>query len=88
MKMENWAVVFTDHEYTAPELRVPKLGGNVYGHPRFEDGEEVVTSRIVSIENKKVLTESGSLYELGEINPNYEAMFPDAEKRLINQIVS
>ena len=45
--MKNW-VLITNNEggYRAPELVVEQLTGNVYGHPRFEDGHEVTTTRI------------------------------------------
>lgn len=65
MKLENWSVI-TRGERTS-------LLGNVFGHsnPRHEDGKSVVTSRVVSVDGRKITTRSGSVYTLGKISPEY-----------------
>ena len=50
MRLKNWSVTggFSQN-FTAPELRKYYLQGNVYGHPDFKDGDPVITSRIIKI---------------------------------------
>tara|TARA_Y100001973_G_C5135430_1_gene300054 strand:- start:765 stop:1073 length:309 start_codon:yes stop_codon:yes gene_type:complete len=38
--------------------------GKIYGDPRFSDGSPVITSQIISINGKTVVTQSGTLYLL------------------------
>lgn len=87
MILKNWGVITTKHnpflEYTHYYLQ-----GNVYGHPRFEDGTNVTTSRIVEVHDKgdykEVITRSGSVYELHKenISAEYEYNYPNAYERL------
>lgn len=86
MKLENWAVVEEYEPYTASELRKARLQGTVYGHPKHDDGKRVVTSSIQKVDPvaKTVTTRSGSVYELGKVDPEWEAQFPDAESRFWN----
>jgi len=87
MVIQDWAVVTDPDPFTAPELKAPMLYGEVYGHPRFADGKCVRTSRIVSkTEYGEVVTESGSVYRLGAVNPAYELKFPGAEERLLESL--
>lgn len=73
IKLENWSVVHGNHgntdSYIAPEFQ--SLRGKVYNHPRHKDGTVVKTSRIIEISGKIVKTYSGSVYELGEVSPEY-----------------
>jgi len=63
------------------------LHGNVFGHPRFADGHPVTTSRIVGKNSDDtVVTYSGNVYELGEVDPAYEEMFPNARDRVIGTL--
>ena len=83
MILKNWSLVFRD-PYCAPELQKPALHGKVYGHRRFLDGSSITTSTVVGItEDGKIKTYSGSEYELGDVDPRYESMFPNAKDRLI-----
>jgi len=84
--MENWAVVEDYDPYMAPECRKSRLQGTVYGHPKHEDGKVLVTSSIKKIDpvNKTVTTSSGSVYELGAVDPEWEKQFPDAANRFWN----
>lgn len=84
--MENWAVVEDYDPYKAPEDRKARLQGTVYGHPKHDDGKVLVTSSIQKIDlvNRTVTTMSGSVYELGAVDPEWEAQFPDAENRFWN----
>lgn len=63
-----------------------RLTGIVTGHTRFHDGEQIHTSRLVGCEDSLVLTRTGSLVELGDAHPNYEAEFPNARLRLLNNL--
>lgn len=87
MILRNWSVVIAEEfdPYKAPELYAARLHGNVYGHHKFVDGAEITTSRVVGVTENAVLTNSGSTYELGEVNPEYEKLFPDARKRILTQ---
>lgn len=64
--------------------------GTSEGHPDpiFFDGETIRTSVIVGgdPENKTVLTNSGSIYQLGTVDPDYEAEFPDALNRFLKNL--
>lgn len=89
MRLENWSVVVRDPDpYKAPEAQQACLSGNVYDHPTYSDGNVITTSRIVKVEDGKVHTVSGSVYELGEVDPEYERMFPGARGRLFKVCVS
>jgi hypothetical protein len=71
MKLENWS--FTRRaktRYHAPETGSLVAQGTVTNHPRLGQGE-VVTSPIDKIEGKKVITASGSEYELGQVDPAF-----------------
>lgn len=63
------------------------LWGDAYGHPRFEDGHKVTTSPIKGLDPVKsaILTQSGSVYILEDINPEFEKHIPDARKFLFEQ---
>lgn len=83
MKLENWAVV-GHNPYLAPELQYQQLQGTVFDHPRFADGTFITTSAVAGVEDGRIRTKSGSLYTLGEVNPEYEAEFPNARERILN----
>ena len=88
IRIEFWSVITTNaNPYAAPELISPRLQGRVYGHPRIKDGEYVSTSTIIGVKNGLVLTRSGSEYQLGEVDPDYESAFPNAKERLLTDII-
>jgi len=89
VKMENWSLMLDTpplDPFKAPEQHRPKLRlqGNVYGHKDFPEGSFVTTSSIKEVDHGKqtVTTSSGSVYELGEPNPDYEKEFPNAKNRI------
>jgi hypothetical protein len=89
MRIENWAVVFPPSisPYTAPELLKQSLQGEIFGHPKFNDGKFVTTSSIIGKNSRnEILTLSGSTYELGQIDPGYEEKFPNAKNILLNNL--
>jgi hypothetical protein len=87
-QLKNWSFGALEDYYTAPELLVPRLQGNVYNHTnkRHYDEKFIVTSKLMGKRNGLVVTHSGSEYELLEVDPEYEKQFPNAKKRLFNQL--
>jgi len=87
VRLENWSLVTrVSNPYQAPELGVPCLHGLVYGHPKLPDGYEMSSSRVVKTEGEDIITESGTHYELGQIDPEYEKIYPNAKQRLIESL--
>ena len=86
VRLENWSL--THGLYQAPEQGC-HLIGNVYGHPTRPDGRRVRTSTVVRIDRitETIETRSGSIYGLGEVDPDYEKMFPDSRKRVFHMIL-
>jgi hypothetical protein len=70
LTLENWFLVI-DNPYSPPEISIPSLKGDVYGHESFEDGSHIQTSRVVDIKKRMVTTISGSEYTLGEPDEDY-----------------
>ena len=86
--LDNWSTIFASNDpFLAPELNQMALQGNVYNHPRFDDGEFVTTSPIVDVDkNNNIITESGSIYQLYQADEKYAKKFPVPFLRLIDQI--
>src|ERR1051325_6577137 len=87
MKLEKWCVI----SRSSPMMQPPEterfcLHGFVSGHPRCADGKEVTTSLVVSRNGNKVVTKSGSEYELGLVDSLYESEFPNARQRLFGRL--
>jgi hypothetical protein len=85
--MKNWAVCTRDNEFVAPELWTNYLTGNVYGNTRFNDGDPVSTSSIVSIKDGdgcKIVSTRNTEYFLYEsdVSLEYELKYPNAYSRL------
>lgn len=84
IKLEDWSTIFTDPDpYKPPELQVMRLHGKAYGHPRHEDGKEVVTSRVVDLdlEGRSAKTRSGSTYTLGEPAEGFVKYLKDTNRQ-------
>lgn len=85
--LNNWSVTsFEQDAYTAPELRRFHLQGNVIEHPDFEDDHHITTSRIVGKRGDCIVTRSGTIYELGNVDEKYEQLYPDAKRRLLSSL--
>ena len=85
--LTNWSVVADPRNpYLAPECRKMCLSG------QREDGATVVTSVIVGktgiLEGlqRKVVTNSGTRYLLLEVDPEYEARYPNALFRVMESL--
>jgi hypothetical protein len=87
MILKNWSLIVRYKDpYSPPEEWTTCLHGNVYEHPRFDDGKEITTSSIEGKVGDKVKTHSGSLYELQDIDPEYEKIYPNAKERLLKTL--
>lgn len=86
MKLEKWYIgPRSDGDPYQPPETQPALHGNVYGHPDYKDGTFITTSLLKRVKDGKVETQSGSLYELGEVATEYEAVYPNAKARVLAQ---
>lgn len=77
MKLENY--YFTDRRLNPAVVYAYRLAGNVFGREGVEDGSMLYTSYIASHDDKTATTESGSVYELGQIHPDYTDMLKKIE---------
>jgi hypothetical protein len=75
VKLDHWSV--KANLYQPPEVRSVYLSGIVSGHPNFDDGERISTSRIVAAAGRVVTTRSGRQYHLGRIEPGYRKYLRD-----------
>ncbi len=74
-RLENWSVTAaSNNPFLDPACQSRRLHGNVYGHPSFNDGDLVSTSTLEKFDykNRAAKTRSGTEYELGEIDKDYE----------------
>ncbi len=83
--LNKWSIGMRN-PYIAPELQTAHLQGVVTGHSRKKDGEKVVTSAIRGQRWGYVVTASGSYYDLGEVDPEYERRYPHAKERLMKSL--
>lgn len=81
--LEDWSIVCL---CDASEASLHKLAGKVFGDETRTPGKKIITSAIVGKTGEMVKTKSGSLYRLGKVDPDYEAAFPDAKKRLFESL--
>ncbi|MFA5048252.1 MAG: hypothetical protein WC516_04490 [Patescibacteria group bacterium] len=74
VRLENWSLCFRGNDfYMVPERQNISLQGNAYGHPNFEDGKFVVTSKVMDLDisNGRSSTYSGREYILGQANQEW-----------------
>ena len=74
--------------YKAPELGRFAICGKVFGHALYDDGDPITTSTPVRIDPDTMImeTKSGSKYQLGVIDPDYESLYPNAFNRLVESL--
>lgn len=85
MRLEQWYITFLPGlPHVAPENKMC-LAGNVFGHPEILDGSSITTNKLTFVSDTTITTKSGSVYELGEVDPKYEAHYPMAQYRLKEQ---
>jgi hypothetical protein len=80
--IENWSLVRLD-PFQAPEHSTAYLQGNVYGHPDFKDGKEVISSAVLTIDLTAglALTQSGTEYTLGAMDPDFQNWYEDFKEK-------
>lgn len=76
--LDNWSLV----DY--PETNRLRLYGEIYNNEYFDEGEKIITNYVVGKCRGMVQTEDGVLYDLMDVDPEYEKKFPDAYERLMN----
>lgn len=86
VRIDRWAMIHAGGPYDAPETAGYFLRGVIHGHDEHADGTPVETSPIVAVVDGKIRTRSGTLYELGEPEPEYEAAYPGARERLLTTV--
>lgn len=81
-KIYAWGLV-PSSPYHAPEV----VTMHIHGLLDSEDSEHwIKTSRIVGKRNGLIVTNSGSEYELMDVNEQYERQFPNARERVFNNL--
>lgn len=86
VRISNWRLVADPRDaFKAPELRGSCLCGIVHGHPKKRDGREIVTSSIVGVRGRLVITSSGTHYRLGPIQPEYRVWLKTNSKYRFDQ---
>ena len=81
-RIENWSVTLCPRNpYLAPELRPQCLQG-------ICEGQDILTSPIVSASCDETIWTMNTEYELGEVDPEYEAEYPNARGRLFSSLRS
>jgi hypothetical protein len=98
VKIENWTMVSNLDPYKPPEMQVARLQGFAYGHPRFEDGTFITTSRLIDLDipNGSAKTSSGSDYVLGQpsadwidwLKENGFTKYTDDLEKLVSHILN
>jgi hypothetical protein len=73
-RLENWAVVESANIAGYHVLRAGNLlVGNVFGHPRIEEGTFIFTSPIMRLDAKeKVVETRNTWYRLGQASDEYK----------------
>ncbi len=85
VKLDNWSFVSNEWEGVrrdpfVEEFQAPVPGSCLHGfvtnHPKIEDGHRAHTSKVMAVglpsSRKLITTLTGTIYELGEVNPSYE----------------
>lgn len=73
--LQNWALHMSEaaSPYMAPELIPARLSGKCYGHPSFEDGEDIVTSPVIKrMDDDETYETNNTIYKVGKKHPDYE----------------
>lgn len=77
IRIDNWSACQSGDRYTPPENRVTCLQGKVTGHPRYDDGQQVITAGIETCDKRVVTTVDGAVYRLGIVDPKYRKVLKD-----------
>jgi hypothetical protein len=86
-RLEHWSLCSRPLGlWRSPEDEGACLFGLVAGHPRHRNGKEVITSPVIWCSASRIVTRSGSEYELGSADPAYEERYPGALQRLLARL--
>ena len=86
VKIHNWAVVAkrdARNQLAKPDIH---LKGMVAGHPSWPDGTEITTSPITHRKGEHLISGNGTRYELGQVDPEYSAHYPNAKASLLSRL--
>lgn len=81
MKLNNWSIVSSYGLCIEPRWKESYIKGIVEGNLRFSKGERCTFS-INRVVYNIIKVSSGECYELGEMEDNYQKLFPDARIEL------
>ena len=83
-RIENWEVVGKiASAYSSPESATMHLKGEIYGHPKYNEGEIVVTSKIIETDGTFIKT-FYHCYQLGYPHPRYEQWYLEKHGHKVN----
>ena len=93
-EIKNWCIVNSsgiDEMYRAPECRSNFLYGEVYGHPKFEDGMKIATSaikRFIHEQDVIIVETKNSKYIIRKetIDEQYETIYKNVWEKMIKNI--
>jgi hypothetical protein len=84
-RLEDWSVIGLGVDpYKPPEQRTIHLMGKVYGHPRYDDGDDVLTSIIMHTDGREVIT-LNTKYTLGKAHESYKRWFLKHSGKKLNE---
>jgi hypothetical protein len=76
VNITDWSFSEDNNPYIAPDQRVMRLYGDVYGHLRIENTHEVSTSAVLKIDYEKCEVETlNTIYVLGKPSEKYAKMY-------------
>ena len=85
VQLDNWSLTSNQDGWKPPELVRYFLAGVVTGHPYLEDGERIRTSFVVGRQGDLIETVN-TLYRLGTVDPDYEALYPNAKEQILARL--
>ena len=62
--IRNWLLLTEEQVYTGVLEPGVRISGFVHQHPSYNDGDWIITSKVVSINGRSLITQSGSHYYL------------------------
>lgn len=84
--LEHWSLVRDPKTPPGEDPRTVHLRARIFHAPNIPDGTRIITHAVVARKGDLVITfdklaKRTGVYELGNIDPEYAAKFPDAERR-------
>jgi hypothetical protein len=85
-KIENWCVVGkrTNPYHSPQQVTALQICGQVFGHPKWEDGHSIITSTVMHVDGRKVFTRNNK-YILGTVKPEYREWYENFEGKPFNE---